>query len=286
MPSLPRFEYLAPKTLEEAVTILKKEQRAKVIAGGTDLLVKMKKREATYQKLIGLKNIPNLNFIIEEENVIKLGPMVIHEEAEKSLLLNRYTDFLAEACRHLGSYQVRCMGTVAGNVCNASPSADTIPSLLILDARLRIVNPKSDRVLPIDQFIVKPFETVLQRDEILTAIEISKPLPGSKGVYLKIPKVTEKDETLVGIALLLKREFSTGIIEDIRIGLGSVAPFPIRAKKTETYLRGKNPEDRKSMREAKDLLMIEISPRSRADYRRKMTEYLFDEALRAVLNKS
>lgn len=102
---------------------------------------------------------------------------------------------------------------------------------------------------------------------------------------MKIPKVTEKDETLVGVAMLLMRDTSKGIIEDIRIGLGSVAPNPIRAKKTENYLRGKDPEDQKALRDAKKLLITEISPRSRAEYRRRMVEYLFDQALRIVLNK-
>jgi carbon-monoxide dehydrogenase medium subunit len=284
---LTRCDYLAPETLEEALSIIVKEGgEAKIIAGGTDLLVKMKRREVHHKQLVGLRRIPNLDNIIEEGGHIRLGPLVTHEEASQSLMLRKHVTLLAEACGDLGSYQIRCMGTVTGNICNASPSADSIPSLLALDARIRILNPEGERSVPLDQIFVGPFETALRYNDMVTAVEIPKPPPGSRGVYLKMPKVTEKDETLVGVALLLRRETSTGKIEHIRLGLGSVAPIPMRAKETEIFLTGKNPEDPKTLAKAKDLLMGEISPRSRADYRRHITEYLFEEGLRVLLSKS
>ena len=284
---LTRCDYLAPGSLEEALSmVMKEEGEAKVIAGGTDLLVKMKKREAKYKRLVGLKGIPNLDFVMEEEDRIRLGPLVTHDRTSRSMILRKYVNLLAEACGDLGSYQIRCMGTVVGNLCNASPSADSIPSLLVLDARIRILNLKGERSVPLDQIFVGPFKTTVRNDELVTAIEIPKPLPGSQGIYLKMPKVTEKDETLVGVALLLHREASTGRIEHIRIGLGSVAPTPIRAKETEAILTGKNPEDPMALAQAKEVLMKEISPRSRADYRRHITGYLFEEGLRSLLNKS
>jgi CO/xanthine dehydrogenase FAD-binding subunit len=280
---LPRFDYLAPRSLEEAITLLAKEQGgAKVIAGGTDLLVKMKKRETKHQKLIGLKHISDLDSIQEEGELIKLGPMVTHNQAGHSDLLNKHTGILSKACQDLGPYQVRCMGTIGGNICNASPSADSIPSLLVLEAQLRILNCGGEKTLPLDQFFLGPFKTILRNDEIITSIEIPKPLPASRGVYLKIPKVTEKDETLVGIAVLLMRDASKGIIEHIRIGLGSVAPTPIRAKKTEQCLVGKDLEDQTCLREAEEVLANEIFPRSRSDYRKRMTGYLFHQALGIV----
>ncbi len=285
MLSMPRFHYLAPQSLEEAITMLTKQKGAKVIAGGTDLLVKMKKREIRNPALIGLKNIPYLDSIIDDGKLLKLGPLVTHQTAENSPLLNQYADFLAAACGDLGSYQIRCMGTLAGNICNASPSADSIPSLLVLQAQLRIFGPAGETTLPIDQFFQGPFETVLGREEILTSIEIPKPFPSSRGVYLKMSKVTEHDETLVGVAVLATQSSSNGIIEEIKIGLGSVAPTPIRAKRTETYLQGKDPADYQALRKAQELLMSEISPRSRSEYRRRITANLFEQALKVVLNK-
>ncbi len=284
---LTRCDYLAPETLEEALSIIVKEREgAKIIAGGTDLLVKMKRREVHHKKLVGLKRIPNLDHIIEEGDHIRLGPLVTHDGASRSLILRKYVNLLAEACGDLGSYQIRCMGTVAGNICNASPSADSMPSLLVLDACIRILNQEGERSVSLNQIFVGPFKTSLRYDDMVTAIEIPKPPPGSQGVYLKMPKVTKKDETLVGVALLLRREASTGKIERVRLGLGSVASIPIRAKETETFLTGKNPEDPRTLAEAKEILMREISPRSRADYRRHITGYLFEEGLRALLSKS
>lgn len=260
---LPKCDYLAPHDLKEALTMLTKEKRkAKVLAGGTDLLVKMKTREIRVQNLIGLKNIPGLNLIIDDGEWIKLGPLVTHYMSGNSNLMIRYADFLAEACRDLGSYQVRCMGTIAGNICNGSPSADTVPPLLALGAQLRILGQAGEKILPIDQFFIEPFKTCLGEDEILISIEVRKPSPSSRGVYLKVPKITENDETLVGVAVWLLWDTQKEVIEDIRIGLGSVAPIPMRATKTERYLRGKNPEDPKSLESAKKLLVNEISPRS------------------------
>ena len=276
---LPRFDYFAPQSLEEASTLLiKGDGRRSLLAGGTDLLVKMKRGEVRCEGVIGLKNIPELDSISVEDDLIRLGPMVTHRAVAHSISLNRCAGFLCDACGDLGTYHVRYMGTVAGNICNGSPSADSLPSLLVLEARLRILGPNGEKGLPIDQIFLGPFQTALGRDEILTSIEIPKPPPSCRGVYLKIPKVTEKDETLVGIAMSMVQT-STGAIEEIRIGLGSVAPTPIRARETETYLRGKDPEDLSSLGEAKRLLLEEISPRSRAEYRRRMVEHLFDRAM-------
>ncbi len=277
---LPRFDYFEPRSLEEASTLLIKGNGSlRVLAGGTDLLVKMKKQEMQCQGVIGLKTVAGLDLIRIEDKMITLGPMVTHHAVAYSIQVNQYAHFFSDACRDLGTYQVRCMGTVAGNICNGSPSADSIPSLLVLDTQLRILGPDGERRLPMDQFFWGPFQTILKKDEILTSIEIPMPPPSHRGVYLKIPKVTEKDETLVGVAMLLVQHPSRGAINEIRIGLGSVAPIPIRARATEVYLRGKDPRDEKVLSQARELLTSEISPRSRVEYRRRMVEYLFDQAL-------
>ena len=277
---LPRFEYFAPQSLQEASDLMVKgKDRLKLLAGGTDLLVKMKRRDVNCEGVVGLKNIPGLDFIIEEDNLIRLGPLVTHRDVAQSMLLGRYASFLCNACGDLGTYHVRYMGTVAGNICNGSPSADSLPSLLVLEAQVRLLGPNGERRLPIDQAFQGPFQTAFRKDEILTSIDIPKLPPSHRGVYLKMPKVTEKDETLVGVAMLLAQHPSTGAIEEIRIGFGSVAPVPIRARATEAHLRGKHPWDEKSLSEARTLLLSEISPRSRAEYRRRMAGYLFDQAI-------
>lgn len=284
---LPKFEYFAPQSLEEGIALLTKENgQAKVVAGGTDLLVKMKKREIKCPKLVGLKNISGLDFVQENGNMIRLGPLVTHDAAANSDLLKKYTPFLAKTCRELGSYQVQCMGTIGGNICNASPSADSVVPLLVLEPQVRILSRAGERLVSLDQFFMGPFETVLGNDEILTSIQIPKPAAGSRGVYLKLPKVTEKDETLVGVAMVLMSDPSRGTIEEIRIGLGSMAPTPIRAKKTEDYLRGKDLEDPVSLSHAEELLMSEVFPRSRGEYRRQVAKYLFRQGLEILGNEA
>jgi CO/xanthine dehydrogenase FAD-binding subunit len=277
---IPRFDYFAPRSLEEASALLiKGEGSFRILAGGTDLLVRMKRQEIKCDGVIGLKGIAGLDAITLRDNRMTLGPLVTHYAVAHSIPLNERIPFFSDACRDLGTYQVRCMGTVAGNICNGSPSADSIPSLLVLESQVGILGPDGERRLPLDRFFLGPFQTILKKDEILTSIEIPIPSPSHRGVYLKIPKVTEKDETLVGVAMLLVEHPSAGTIEEIRIGLGSVAPIPLRAKAAEAYLRGKNPRDEKVLSRAKELLSSEISPRSRAEYRRRMVEYLFDRAL-------
>jgi len=277
---LPRFDYFAPRSLEEASALLRKGHGSlTLLAGGTDLLVRMKRGEVKCEGVIGLKNIPGLDSIREEDHLIRLGPMVTHHAVAHSIPIRRYAGFLSDACGDLGTYPVRFMGTVAGNICNGSPSADSIPSLLVLDTQVKVLGPDGERRMPLDRFFSGPFQTVLKRDEILTSIEIPMPPSSSGGVYLKIPKVTEKDETLVGVAVLLTPHPLRGPIEEIRIALGSVAPTPLRARATEAYLRGKDPRDEKVLSQAKELLSSEISPRSRTEYRRRMADYLFDQAL-------
>jgi len=283
---LPRFDYFAPQSLEEAIVLLEKgDGRLNLLAGGTDLLVRMKRREVKCEGVIGLKNIPGLDSIREEDHLIRLGPMVTHHAVAHSVLIRRYAGFLSDACGDLGTYHVRFMGTVAGNICNGSPSADSVASLLVLGAQLRILGPYGERKLPLDQFFLEPFHTALKRSEILKSIEIPI-LPSSyKGVYLKIPKMTEKDETLVGVAVLSVPYPLREPIEEIRIGLCSVAPVPLRARATEAYLKGKDPRDEKVVHQARELLSSEVSPRSRAEYRRRMVDYLFDRAL-GILRES
>ena len=222
---LPRFDYLAPSTVDEACSLLAQYKgKAKVLAGGTDLLVSMKKREANPQYLVSIKAIGGLDYIrYGPEEGLRIGAGTTLQSAAESPIIKDKFGLLATACSKVGTPQVRNMGTIGGNICNGGPSQDTIPSLLALDAKLRLVSLNGERMVPIDNFFVSPFQTALDEAELLAEIQVPTPPPRSAGGYHWLPKISAEDETLVGVAVLVTSDSSGELCNEIRIGLCSVA---------------------------------------------------------------
>jgi len=277
--TLPRFNYSAPSTVEEACSLLSKHKsEAKILAGGTDLLVSMKKRKISPRYLIGIKAIPGLDYIQFDQDGLKIGALATLRSIASSPVVKDKFGLLAAACRKIGTPQVRNMATLAGNVCQAGPSQDGIPPLLVLEARLKLVSTRGQRIIPIDQFFKGPFQSALEDNELLTEIQIPTPPVRSGGCYRWATKITAIDETLVGVAVLIKSDPAGKLCEDVRIGLCSVAPSPIRARQAEELLRGRRVKD-ELVKQAAQVAAGETSPRSRADYRRCMTLLLVERAL-------
>lgn len=205
------FEYLEPGTVEEAVQLLSKYgDKAKVLAGGTDLLISMKRRKITPQHIVYIKGIPELDYIrYSQEAGLKIGVLATHSAIADSAIIRDKFELLATACGKVGTPQVRNMGTIGGNICEGGPSQDSIPPLLVLEARLKLVSLHSERIVPIDEFFIAPFKTALQEAELLTEIQIPTPPPRSAGCYKWFTKITTVDETLVGVAVLMSLD-STG----------------------------------------------------------------------------
>ena len=277
---LKRFEYLEPKTLEEALKMLSDfGNKGMALAGGTDLLISMKRRTVNPHYVINIKSIPELDYIqSHQETGLSIGSVTTHSAIADSPVIRDKFSLLATACNKIGTPQVRNMGTIGGNICKAGPSQDTPPVLLVLDARVKLVSLKGNRIVPIEEFFVGPFETVLQEAELLTEIQVPNPPPVSAGCYKWATKTVVVDETLVGVAVLLSRDHPDGVCTDIKIALGSVAPTPLRAKKAEEQLRGKLLDDR-LIQQAAQIAVEETRPRSRADYRRSMSKVLVREAI-------
>lgn len=281
-----RFEYFAPEGLEEALLLLLEYKgRAKVLAGGTDLLVKMKEGKVTPTYLIGLARIPGLDYIRQDkEGGLRIGALTTHQSIADSDLLKGSYELLSTACRKIGSPQIRNMGTIGGNLCNGGPSADSAPPLLVLEAKLNLVSARGQREVSLDKFFSSPFQTVMEEDELLTEIKIPL-LPARTGSsYQWLTKVTSVDETLVGVAVLVVMGDKDRIVKDIRIALCSVAPVPMRAGKAEKIMRGKEIED-EQIEEAAKLAVEEIMPRSRADYRTKMSAVLLKRAIKEAITR-
>lgn len=285
---LPKFRYHNPNTLEEAVSLLGRfSGKAKIVAGGTDLFPSLKRREVSLQHVISIRGIEDLKRIECRGNKrLIIGPTVSHEELGMTNALPKPEAFegLKKACGTLASPQIRVMGTIGGNICNASPSADSLPSLLALEATVELTGPDGSRVMHIEEFLRGPFKTHLGRAEILTGIQIPIPEGVCAGSYVKLPKVTEKDETLVGIAVFLEIDQLAGTFKRVRIGMGSVGPTPMRARMTEAALEGKG-VTKALLAEAGSIALTEANPRSRADYRREMVGYLLPIALDTALDK-
>ncbi len=281
---LKEFKYLEPSTLSEALSMLDQYRgRAKVIAGGTDLIIQMKQKRVIPEYIINLKRIPQLDYIEFDGKLLRIGPLVTHAAIADSPIIKRDFDLLSDASLAVGVVQTRNRGTVAGNICNASPSADTPPALIALGARLKLVSLKGERIINIEEFFKGPFETVLEENEILSEIQVPSIPPNGEGVYMWLPKITAVDETLVGVGVLLVVD-SDGICMESRVGLCSVAPHPIRAYKTEEFLKGKRIEDTLFKR-AGEIASEEASPRSREEYRREMIKVFVSRALEQAFRK-
>ena len=283
---IPKFEYFCPSSVEEGCSLLYKHKtEAKLLAGGTDLFVKMKKKEILPKVVISLKGIQKLDRIEwDDREGLKIGPLVTHEALVNHPIVREKFDFLHEACFKIGTRQVRNMGTLVGNLCNASPSSDASASLLVLETKLKIVHLYGERTIPLEEFFIGPFQTALDPQEIVTEVQIRKPAPNSAGSYQYLHKASSVGETLVGAAVLLTMDQKDSSCQEVRIGLSSVAPTPIRAKAAERTLKGKK-MNAKVIREVAQVASDETQPRSRPWYRREMAKVLVERAILQAMEK-
>ncbi|MFP3976204.1 MAG: FAD binding domain-containing protein [Dehalococcoidia bacterium] len=286
---VPKVEYAAPESLDEALTMLSSSQHGeiKMMAGGTDLVPKLKRREIQNPAcVLDLKRIEGLNHIRhDKDSGLNLGPLAtIHDVAESPVVKDKFS-ILSEAASSIGSVQVRNRGTVVGNICNAVPSADTAPALLTMQAELKIARTGGERTVNIDDFFAGPYETVLGDDELVQEIRIP-PLPqNAKGRYLKLTPRKSMDLAIVGVAVVLVAE--KGVCKDIRIALGAVAPTPMRAKRAEEALKGINLGS-KAIEDAARIASEESCPiddhRASAEYRREMVKVLTRRAIHDIIS--
>lgn len=281
-----QFEYFEPKTVSEAVSLLGQHNgQASIFAGGTDLLVEIKERLKTPDYVINIKKIPNLDYLTySDTNGLRIGALVTVRAVETSAIVSEKYAGLAQAARELGSIQVRNRATVAGNICRASPSADTLPPLIADGATVKVFGPTGERVILLEEFFTGPGQTVLARDEIMVEIAVPCPLPHTGKVYIKHGRRKAMELATVGVAVALT--LSNGVCEEVRIVLGAVAPTPIRARKAEEILRGKK-VDETAIPAAAQAAMEECRPisdvRGSAEYRREMVRVQTGRAITEAL---
>lgn len=284
MSRIARFDYFAPGTVRKATSLLAEHGgKARVLNGGTDLVVKMKKGEEAPTYVISLKKVPGLDHLRKDrEGNLHIGAKCTHQAITESKVVKKGYGLLAAACAKIGTPQVRNVSTIAGNLCNASPSADTAPPLLALGSQVRLVSTSGEREVPLDGFFKAPFKTARREDELMAEIIVPASPPRTGGSYQFLTKITAVDETLVSAAAVVTLEAGKSAIKEARIALGSVAPTPIRAKKAEALLKGQAISD-SLIEQAAQSAADETNPRTRAEYRRQMSAVLVKRALKEAI---
>jgi carbon-monoxide dehydrogenase medium subunit len=271
------MDYFEPKTVGEAVSLLAKYgAEAKVIAGGTDMLVDMKYKEEP-GCLVNIKKIPGLGAIRENGGSLSIGALTTIRDLETNALVREKLPVLWESSHQFASLQIRNTATIGGNICRASPSGETLAPLLVLEAKGKCAFTDGEKTEPFVSFFQGPGKSVLGANGLLTEIDVPYPAAGSKSVYLKHAVRGAMDIAMVGVAVLLTPDGAKNNVQDVRIGLGAVAPTPIRAAKAEALLRGK-PLSAALIKEAAAMTAAESSPisdqRSSAENRRWIVEAL------------
>jgi len=285
---LPKFEYLSCETLEEACALLSKYRgEARVLSGGTDLIVKMKHKMMTPDYIINIKRIPGLSYIrAYKDHGVNIGTLTTLQAIKNSPLIKKVFPALYDAAGVLGTRQVRNLATIGGNLCNASPAAECAPPLLALSAKVRIKGEKGRKLMDLKDFFIGPGETALGQDEILDEIQIPEPPARSGGVYLK-HSTRRIDVAMVGVAVIAQMEENR--FKDIRIALGAVGPTPLRAPKAEEVLIGKEPVE-KWTNKAANVASDESFPiddiRGYSDYRKKMVGILVKKAIDGAMARA
>lgn len=284
-----RYEYIEPETLQDTVKLLAEYNgKAKVMAGGTDLVLQMRNRVKTPEYVIDISRISQLDYIRYDKNEgLRIGALTSIRDLEESEDLYKKYPVLCQAAGRLGSVAIRNVGTIGGNLCNASPSAENAPALLGLSAKVKIVGANNDRMVPIEEFFVGPGRTILKNDEVMTEIQVPVPGPNCVGVYLKHAIRGSIDLAIVGVAVI--GEFDGKICRDIKIGLGAVSPTPMRARKAEGILKGQKVENgiiEKCAKTAAEESRPIDDVRASAAYRKEMVRVFVKNAIHEVLKKA
>lgn len=280
------FDYVRAETVREATKLLSDYgEKACILAGGTDLLVQMKMGRPTPEVLIGIMKMPELRGIFQEDG-LRIGAAASFREIQASRIILEEYVALYEAAGHVSHVQIRTMGTIGGNLCNASPAADSAPPLLVFDAKVKLAHPTGSRVVPLKDFFVGPGMTILKPEELLVEIQVPRPPKNMGSAFLKVGR-TCSDLAKVNVAIALEREGTH--VRRCAIALGAVAERPMRAGIAEAMLAGKR-YSQSLVEEASRQASQEIRPitdvRSSDEYRRDMAKTLVADALRLAWQRA
>lgn len=282
---LPEIEYHRPAKLEQALKLLSElKEGCKIIAGGTDLIPAARRGGMLslghIHHIIDISLIKELNHITKDDDMIRIGATTVLWEIEMSPVVKEYAPILADAASQIGSLQIRNRGTIGGNLCNASPAADTAPPLLVLDAKADVRSIDRQRLVPLSEFFIGPGTTMLAPDEILAEVQIPILKAAVGSCFIKLGRRNAFTLSMISVATLVK--VGNGIFDDVKIALGAVAATPIRASKAEERLIGGR-VSKQVIDDGAKTVASEVKPisdvRASAEYRKDMSYILTKRAI-------
>lgn len=283
--SLPRFAFHAPSGLAEALDLLQRlGPRARIMAGGTDLLRALDLDKIRCEHIVSIRNVAGLAEVTyDEAGGLVIGAAAALADVARLSATRENYPALAAAIDGLATVQVRHKGTVVGNLCNASPCADTAPPLMALGARAAIAGPGSRREIPVEDLITGPGRTALEPAELVTHVRVPPPAERLRSIFIKLSPRSRVDISAVSVAVTLTASGKT--IDDVNIFLGTVAPRPLRASRAEAVLAGREVSD-ELLERAATAARAECRPvtdfRATKEYKKRMVQVLTRRALEAV----
>lgn len=286
-PGLPSFDYIRAESIEQVLRLLReKGADARLMMGGTDLLVRMRDGAVSAATVIDLKGLPGMRTIeLDPAGGLRVGAAVTMNQVTQDRRVVEHYLLLAQAAGAVANYAIRNRATLGGNLCNASPAADTAPAVLLLDGRIQLCGPSGEREVGASEFFLGPGKSARLPEEMLIGVRFPPPTPRSHGVYLKLGRNEAGDLAVVGVAVLGApwKEARSGY--RFRVALASVAPTPLVVQGVEELLAKRAPGE-EAFVEAAGLAARSASPiadvRSGADYRREMVRNLTLQGLRDV----
>lgn len=278
------FEYAAATSVDDAVSLLAaRGERAKILAGGTDILVQLREGLREADLVLDVKKIPELmSLSFEPEQGLRLGAAVPCYQIYENEAVAAAYPALADSARIIGGWQIQSRASIGGNLCNSSPAADSIPSLIALDAVCQVAGPNGRRKVPAAQFCTAPGKNVLARGEFLVSLQFPPAQPRSGSRYLRFIPRNEMDIAVVGVGAWLRLDGGGRNIEEARLGIAAVAPTPLAATEAARWLVGK-PATLESFMEAGRLARGIAKPitdmRGPAEYRVHLVGVIAQRAL-------
>jgi carbon-monoxide dehydrogenase medium subunit len=283
------FAFHRPSSAAQAVMLAQQlGQSARFIAGGTDLIIQINRRQATAEHVIDLSRLHEMKSIDETSEKIVIGALATHKSVESHPVFRGALTAFIEAARVVGGHQVRNIATIGGNVANASPAADLLPPLLAFDAELELLSPRGVRSMRLEHFLVGPRRTKCQSDELIKAVSILKPPAVTASAFLKAGRRKAMEISVVSVAARLSLDPITGQCRNVGIAIGAAAPTAIRAKDAEQVLEGSQPEYasfQEAGRRAAAAVMPITDVRASAKYREVLVSVLVPRALQRCLER-
>ncbi len=247
---LPRFRCLVPRAKKEALTMLRDEANTRVLAGGTDLLVDIRKYTCCPETLVDITRVKEFGRSFDRASGI-LSPTITHAFASRAPEIKHNFPALSLGCAQVGSPQIRNTATIGGNIANACPAADSVPPLLIHDARLTIESLAGERDVALEGFLLAPYRSSLSTDELITSIRLQT-LQGYRVGLKRLSIRAALSISRLSVAWAVKEE--DGVFDDVRIAIGSCTPVAFRAREAEAFLK-ENPTGYKAIEEAVEMII-------------------------------